>query len=262
MTAAGRDFLKYGGNTSCTMVDWGHGILVFDGGSGLAHLGRTLSEKGDDRRIDILLSHMHMDHITGLLGFGLFHDRKARIHLYGEPGEGGSFRERLETVMGRPYWPVGFRDFRADISFHQIQAGQSFSIGDGDARIQVSTLKGNHPGGSILYRLEGQGKRVVYGLDCQMDQEMFDSLAEFSRDAQVLICDANFTEEDLKRYRDWGHSSWQQGVALRRAANAKNAVMTHFSWEYTDDFLTEQERLAAMEDPASLFAKERMELWV
>ena len=87
-------------------------------------------------------------------------------------------------------------------------------------------------------------------------------MAEFSKNTQVLIWDANFTAEDLRRHQDWGHSSWRQGISLRKAANGKKAVMTHFSWEYTDDFLTEQERLAVMEDEASLFARERMELWV
>lgn len=260
MPVPGKDFLKYGGDTSCVLLDWGCGLVIFDGGSGLAKLGKALA--GEKRRIDILLSHMHMDHIVGLLGFKRFYDKEARIHLYGEAGDGGSFRKRLETVAGRPYWPVEFKDFAGDVRLHQIEAGQSFSITEGPGSIKVSTIRGKHPGESILYRIDGPGKSVVYGLDCQLDQEMFEKMAEFSQNVQVLIWDANFTEEELRRYRDWGHSSWRQGIALRKAANAKNAVMTHFSWEYTDDFLTEQESLAAMEDPASFFARERMVLWV
>ena len=262
MAVSGKDFLKYGGDTSCVLLDWGYGLLVFDGGSGVAKLGKALALAGEKRRVDILLSHMHMDHIVGLLGFNLFYDKEARIHLYGIPGDGGSFKKSLETVVGSPYWPVGFKDFPADIQFHQIQAGQSFSIKEGSGAIKVSTLEGKHPGGSVLYRVDGHGRSVVYGLDCQLDEEMFGKMAEFSKNTQVLIWDANFTAEDLRRHQDWGHSSWRQGIALRKAANGEKAVMTHFSWEYTDDFLTEQERLAVMEDEASLFARERMELWV
>lgn len=252
-------FLEYGGNTSCVSLEWDEGLLIFDGGSGLIQLGRALSDRNVNKRLDILLSHFHMDHIQGLPGFQQFYDPDTEIHLYGEGGDGISFAGRLETVIGRPYWPVGFQDFKADVFFHEIRAGESFSIRDG---IRVSTLRGRHPGGTILYRADMPGRSAVYGLDCELDRDMLDRLAEFAGGAGLIICDGNFTEEDMKRYQGWGHSSWKQGIALRRAAGALKAAVTHFSWEYTDKFLREQEKLAIAEDPASCFAKERMELWL
>ena len=246
---ASADVMEYGGNTSCVSVDTGDELVVFDAGSGLIQLGRQLERP---RRIHILFSHLHMDHLIGLFGFQPLHDPSMEIHLYGETG----IKAQLERLMGPPYWPLGLKDFPAHITVHETAAGARFPL-TGDSGLTVDTLRGDHPNGSLLYRLERREKRVVYALDCELRDGMSVALTEFARDCGVLVWDAAFTAEDLRS--GWGHSTWEQGAALGQAAGAKIVLMTHYNWQYSDSFLREQERLAAAHS-AVRFAKERMRI--
>lgn len=305
---AGKDFLEYGGNTSCVSVNWSGGWVVFDAGSGLVDLGQIMGRESAPKLIHILFSHLHMDHILGFFGFGLFHDPEARIHLYGEPGAGISFRQRLEQVAAQPYWPLGLDDYQAQIQIHEVGPGQQFCLEETGTALRVSTLRGMHPGGSILYRLDqttssgpaagvresGAGdvagirkiragdvagvqaiytgstvcgeatgpysRSLVYALDCELDKAMSRELAAFASGTDLLVCDAHFIEEDLKTHQGWGHSSWQQGMALRQASGAARGVMMHFYPGYTDAFLRQQETELQALDGNCCFAKEGMEI--
>lgn len=262
---AGKDFLEYGGNTSCVSVNWGGGWVVFDAGSGLVDLGQVMGREREPKLIHILFSHLHVDHILGFFGFGLFHDPEARIHLYGEPVAGISFRQRLEQVAAQPYWPLGLDDYQAQIQIHEVGPGQQFCLEETGTALRVSTLRGMHPGGSILYRLDqtpssGSARSLVYALDCELDKAMSRELAAFASGTDLLVCDAHFTEEDLKTHQGWGHSSWQQGMVLRQASGAARGVMMHFSPDYTDAFLEQQEAALRALDGNCCFAKEGMEI--
>ncbi|MCI8304137.1 MAG: hypothetical protein HFF52_05855 [Lawsonibacter sp.] len=252
---AAADFLEYGGNTSCISVDCGGELVVLDAGSGIIGLGEQLSRQNTPKKLHLLISHFHLDHITGLTGFRPLNDPTAEIHLYGEGRGSLSFQGLLEQILGPPYWPVGLRDFRSRVSFHEIAPGERFSLSNG---LTVDTMRANHPNQSLIYRLEGEGRRIVYTLDCEMGDGMEARLAEFARNCGLLIWDANFAPADL--IRGWGHSTWEQGAAVGREAGAAMVLMTHFSHSYTDEFLREQERVAMAADCAVRFAREGMEI--
>ena len=244
----GKDYLEYGGNTSCFLADLGGETVILDAGSGLASLGEAVPLPGGRRRVHVLLSHLHLDHIMGLFTFPLLHDPAAEICLYGDRG----LRSRLGAVLGPPYWPLGLEDFRARVEVRELAPGARLPLGDG---VTVSTLRGNHPGDSLLYRLEGGGKTLVYALDCEMEPGMRAALARFAQNADLLIWDAAFAPGGLKK--GWGHSTWQEGLALGDLAGVKRVMMTHYSQTYSDRFLSGQEKLAAA-DSRCLFAKEGM----
>ena len=244
----GRDFLEYGGNTSCFLADLGGETVILDAGSGLASLGRAVPLPGGRKRAHILLSHPHLDHIMGFFSFSLLHDPAAELCLYGDMG----LRSRLGAILGPPYWPLGLDDFRARVEIRELAPGARLTLGDG---VTVSTLRGNHPGDSLLYRLEGGGKTLVYALDCEMDEDTRNALARFAQNADLLIWDATFAPGGLKK--GWGHSTWQEGLALGRAAGVGRVLMTHYSQTYSDQFLSEQEKLAGT-DSRCLFAREGM----
>lgn len=243
------EFLEYGGNTTCLSAELEGGTVILDAGSGLARLGQRL--KGT-KRIDILLSHLHLDHVMGLAAFSPLYEAGTQVHFYGEARAGVSLRQQLEALIGPPYWPVGLSQVRAGLHYHELQPGAHISL----AGTQISALRGCHPNESLLYRLEAGGHSLVYALDCETSGPMFDALADFARGASLIVWDASFVREDLRP--GWGHSTWEQGLALRRAANAEQILMTHFHQNYTDQFLREQERLARRADGACLFAKEGM----
>ena len=256
------EFLQYGGNTSCISVQRGKHLVVLDAGSGFIGLGDHLPPE-NPKRMDLLFSHLHMDHCLGLFGCRLMHDPEMEIHLYGAAQEGRSFEQNLNDLIRPPYWPMGLRDFPASIRIHEISPGECFVLkgeaGDsGD--IKVYTLRGNHPNQSLLYRLEAGGESIVYGLDCELTEEIRPSLRDFSRNCGLLIWDACFTEEDLAKHRGWGHSSWEQGISLGREAGAGTVLMTHYSSKYTDTLLQTQEELAARADSLCRFAREGMEI--
>lgn len=258
----GAAFAEYGGNTSCILARRGEHSVIFDAGSGLIEMGEQWPP---DRRkkLDILFSHLHMDHCLGLFGCCLLHDPEAEIHLYGAAQEGRTFEENLKALMRAPYWPIGFGDSPASIRVHELKPGESFVLkgsGGTSEDIKVHTLCGNHPNQSLLYRLEAGGKSLVYGLDCEMTEEIRPFLRDFSQNADLLIWDACFTDRELLRYRGWGHSSWQQGISLGREAGAGTVLMTHYSPKYTDTFLQKQEELAIKADPSCRFAREGMEI--
>lgn len=252
MPAPSPGFLKYGGNTSCFSVDCGEELVVFDAGSGLVNLGRRLTGQ---RPVHLFIGHVHMDHLMGLFLFPLFYCPGARIRLYGEARGGVPFRQQLEALIGPPYWPVGFADFPADVTFHEIGPDQSIPL-PGDRTVR--TMRGNHPNQGLLFRLDGAGRSVAYTLDCELTEELRPRLTEFCRDAGILIWDANFTTQDLSSHLGWGHSSLEQGIALARDAGAGLLLLTHYNFTYTDDFLWERER--AIRSPAVRFAREGMEV--
>lgn len=249
--AAGREFLGYGGNTSCFLADFMGETVLLDAGSGLAALGTATPLPEGRKRFHLLLSHLHIDHLMGLFSFSPLYDPEAELILYGRAGEDGSLRSRLETLLGPPYWPVGFHDFAARIQVRELTSGESLALG---RDLTLSTMAGNHPGGSLLYRLEGGGKTLVYALDCEMTGDTPAALAAFARDADLLVWDAAFAPKEL--IRGWGHSTWEEGIALGRRARAKRVLMTHYSQSYTDRFLAEQETLAGTD--SCLFAREGM----
>ena len=246
----GRDFLEYGGNTSCFLADMCGETVVLDAGSGLDALGAAVPLPGGRKCVHILLSHLHLDHIMGLFSFPLLYDPAAGICLYGDTG----LRSRLDAVLGPPYWPLGLDDFRARVEVRELTPGVRLPLGDG---IVLSTLRGNHPGDSLLYRLEGDGKTLVYALDCEMDEGMCAELTRFAQNADLLIWDATFAPGDLKK--GWGHSTWQEGLALGRLTGVKRVLMAHYAQTYSDRFLSEQEKLAKA-DSRCLFAREGMVL--
>lgn len=256
------DFLEYGGNTSCISLERGDHLVVLDAGSGFIGLGNHLPPESP-KRMDILFSHLHMDHCLGFFGCRLVHDPEMEIHLYGAAQEGRSFEQNLNALVRAPYWPIGLEDFPASIRIHEISPGDCFVLkgADGDSEdIKVRTLQGNHPNQSLLYRLEAGGESIVYGLDCELTEEIRPSLREFSRNCGLLIWDACFTQEDLAKHRGWGHSSWEQGISLGREAGAGTVLMTHYSSQYTDALLQAQEELAARSDSLCRFAREGMEI--
>ena len=246
------NFMQYGGNTSCFSLQYGDGILCFDAGSGLIDMSSQIS---GIRRLDILISHVHIDHILGLYNLSSF--AIPEIHLYGEARRGNSFRSQLEGIIGKPYWPVDLDDLPTQVYIHEIAPGEQYRLPRTDCDgIRITTLRGCHPNGSLLYRAEFNGTSVTYALDCEMNPSMFERLKRFSQGSDLLIWDASYIETD--KHPGWGHSTWTEGLDLARSAGVKQVLMTHYSREYTDTFLWEQERIARQRDGLCRFAREGM----
>lgn len=241
------DYMEYGGNTVCISLEQEGRLVILDAGTGLTTLGQALQRQTGVKRVDILLSHFHIDHVLGLYSFALLFDPDAEIHFYGGTG----LQESLNVLVGPPFWPLKLQDFPARLDFHEIRPETAFAL----KGLTVFAMAGNHPGGSLLYRLEGGDRRLTYALDCEADGTLLSALAAFAYKSDLLIWDANFNRSDL--CPGWGHSTWEQGVELGRAAKTGQVLMTHYNRTYTDDFLRAQEQ-QAKSGGLCLFAKEGM----
>lgn len=250
--APGADFLEYGGNTSCFSLEREDTLVVLDAGSGLAALGQYIARE-KRRRVDILLSHLHLDHVMGLFPFAPRYDRTAEIHLYGAPG----FARELTRLIGSPLWPVGLADGRARVLFHEVWDGEPFPLAGGAAPgLTVTALEGNHPGGCCYYRLKDREHSLVYALDCELSGDMAPRLTAFARGTDLLIWDASYLPGQARE--GWGHSTWEEGLALGRAAGTGRVLMTHYALEYSDELLRKQETLARQADSRCIFGREGM----
>ncbi len=246
-------FLGRGGNTSCFSLECGDAFAVLDAGSGLAGLGARLVRE-ERRRADILLSHTHLDHIMGLFSFPMLHDPAAEVHLYGAPG----MMKELPCLIGPPLWPVSLTACRAKVELHELSIEKTFRL-EGTPALSVKCLKGCHPGGCVYYRLEENGRSLVYALDCELAGDMEKRLTAFAQGADLLIWDAGFAPGE--QIAGWGHSTWEQGLSIGREAGVKQVLMSHFGPGHTDEFLQEQERLAGSSaGPLVRFAREGMVL--
>lgn len=198
-----------------------------------------------------------MDHIMGLYQFFFLLRYNFDIHIYGEARNGISLSKQLETVMGPPYWPVDLAKPGEGLTLHELGPGSTVELGD---HIKLEAVRGNHPDLSLLYKLSIGGKRIFYGLDCEMDETVWKQLVAFGEGCDLLICDAQYRPEEMAVKKGWGHSSWKEGNALLRACRGGVVWHSHYDWRTSDSELRERVKLASKEEPKAVFVKEGSEM--
>ena len=224
---------RYGGNTACIEVRSARGTLVvIDCGTGAHPLGQKLIA-GDGQSGYILISHTHWDHIQGIPFFAPLFRAGTEWDIYGPKGLGTSLRETLAGQMQYTYFPISLDRFGATVRYHDLLEG-SFDIGD----IKVSTRYLNHPALTLGYRLEADGLTVVYASDHEPYSRDLASghgeitgqdlrHAEFFKDADLLIHDAQYTAAEYPEKIGWGHSSGEYVLKLSQHAGVKKVALIH-----------------------------------
>jgi phosphoribosyl 1,2-cyclic phosphodiesterase len=111
--------VRYGGNTACVEVRGADGtLLVLDAGTGIRRLGASVGS--DVRRVDILLTHLHMDHIQGLGFFKPLEQPGQEVHIWGPPSTTLDLRDRLARYLSPPLFPVRLRDLPCRLTLHHV----------------------------------------------------------------------------------------------------------------------------------------------
>lgn len=215
-----------GGNTACVEVRAGEQLLILDAGTGLRLLGYELmkAEFGQGRgAADFFVSHTHWDHIQGLPFFVPVFIPGNRLTLHSPRAD---LEEALVGQQTEIYFPVRLGDLSADLQFRRIPAGEWFQIGE----VQVYAQQLSHPGGSYGYRLEHNGRSLVYATDSEykrMTEASTQVYADFMRDADLVIFDAQYTLSDALDKAGWGHSSPMMGAELAHRAGVKRLALFH-----------------------------------
>ena len=257
----GRHTVRYGGNTACVELKLGARRLILDAGSGLSALGAATARERGPVNTDLLLSHMHYDHICGLPFYLPLFQPGNQIRIWSARQHHGVPAEvTLRTSMTAPLMPDMASLFQARVDYHDFDAGSVLDLGGG---VTVRTAMLLHPGGCVAYRIEWDGRAMVYATDTAHGDPVMDgALRDLCQDAGLLIYDAMFTDEEFPSRADWGHSTWQQGVRIANASGVRKLVLFHHAPSRDDKAVTALTRQAAALRPGTIAAREGLRLTV
>ena len=238
LASPGPDTARYGGNTSCVEVRGNDGtLLILDAGTGLRQLGLSLPRSL--RRVNLLLTHLHMDHIQGLGFFGALRNPEIEVHIWGPASTKLDLRSRLTRYLSPPLFPVHLRDLPNTV-LHEVPRGD-FDIGE----FHISTALVCHPDPTVGYRIESPDTIITYLPDHEpaLGAKKFPLSADWTSGyklaagSDLLIHDAQFTEDEYKTRVGWGHSSLAHALKFATLAGVKSFVPFHHDPSHTDDVL-------------------------
>ncbi len=240
IASPGPDTASVGGNTSCVEVMCNAQRIVLDAGTGLRALGNALVATREPQSLSLLLSHFHWDHIQGLPFFVPAYMPQTKLTIVGASDGRHSLRDKLSRQMTEPHFPVQLDDLSAQLTYREARPMQSFELGE--VRVKVARL--NHPGGVFAYRLEHESTSIVYATDTEHYACVDPALNNLAQGADVLIYDAQYTEDEYQSKVGWGHSTYVAGADVAKAAGVKQLVLFHHDPMRTDEGVATIERAA------------------
>lgn len=247
------DRLRYGGNTTCLEIgapDPREPVII-DCGSGIRGLGDELLNRSV-RRIHILLSHYHWDHIQGLPSFAPLFQPEVEIVFY-TARTAEEAHALLSAQMADPYFPVLFGEVGSQIEYRQIECGKAFAI---DA-LMVEPVLLCHPQGAVGFRLESEGHVLVHASDHEAGIEEIDAgLVRAARGANLLVMDAQYTPGEYESKIGWGHSSYAHATDAAQAARVQQLLLFHHDPIHDDAFLDQMQAEAQKLFAATAMARE------
>jgi len=263
LPVCGSEFQRYGGNTTCIRLfrEGANRLVIIDAGSGIRNLGKEIISKGLKQKIiNILFSHFHWDHIQGFPFFAPAYNRDQKIGLLvmGKERKINNLKEIFSLQMQKEYFPVELDTMGAQFEFLSYGNKETFFGADVTATPQYH----HYIGGSYGFRIEDEGLSLVVCTDIEHINGIDENIVNLAKDADLLIHDGQYTADEYKKYKGWGHSSCEQAVEVATRAKVKRLIITHHDPDHNDDFLEAMERECQEVFPDSLFAKEGMEVVV
>ena len=259
IASPGPETLRYGANTACVELRCGAHRVICDAGTGLRPLGQALIAEDQPIEADLLCSHTHVDHICGFPFFAPIYVPGNRFRVWaGHAAAHGDIAGAFRLMMTPPLFPDVMDTLEAAVEFKNFTAGETLALQPG---LQVRTAALNHPGGATAYRIEWAGKSLAYTTDTEHRAEGPDAaVLALAAGVDVMIYDANYTDEDYPHHRGWGHSTWQEGVKLARSAGVRRLVLFHHDPARTDSMLDDIARAASAAFSGTVVAREGLTL--
>ena len=215
----------------------GESPLILDMGTGLRALGHQLNapliEAGRPLRAHALLTHLHYDHILGTPFFPPMRDPGALLEIYGPAQDDDTLQGTMAGMVKPPFFPVHMSDFRGELRYHDLGPDADFTIG----AISVTARTVPHVGTTLGFRIEADGVSVAYLPDHQAPVDRTtvpDAVADLCRGVDLLIHDAQYTEEEFVELSDWGHSTPAYAVHVATEAGAARLDLFHHDPGHTD----------------------------
>ncbi|CCY23911.1 beta-lactamase domain protein [Brachyspira sp. CAG:484] len=267
---AKKEYLKYGGNTSCVEVNAGGHLIVLDAGTGLIDVGNELLEKyiasGTETsnrtpiKAVVLLSHIHHDHIQGFTFFRPLHIPSTTINVYGNVNYNESLSDELAELLFGKSFPLDLGDIAGNLNIKDIaetdaiilrhgeppiikrvERPEDLDAGEDDVVITCYRSYAHPQEGVIIYKISYKGKTLVYATDKESYLGGDKKLANFARGCNLLIHDAQYTTEDYMNSfvpkQGYGHSTFDMAIECQNQVNAEKLVFFHFDPGYDDEKL-------------------------
>jgi phosphoribosyl 1,2-cyclic phosphodiesterase/ActR/RegA family two-component response regulator len=250
MPVPGKKTNRYGGNTNCVSLSFAKSqLLIFDAGTGLKELSNSLiKEKTHPINAKFFISHPHYDHIHGIPFFVPFYTKGNHFEINGASHHDQTMETLISGQMDNVYFPVTTKEFRASLTFNQIKEG-AFK----NENLQMTTMKLNHPGCSIGYRIQYKDKSFCYVTDNELylesddnfRQEDEDRLIDFIRDATFVVMDSTYNSDcEYEKKLNWGHSCISRVVDVADKAKVKTLCLFHHDPDQYDKEIDEKLRNA------------------
>ena len=242
----GPETARYGGNTSCAQVTGREGtVLVLDAGSGIRRMPAGLAP--NVKRVDVLLTHLHMDHILGLGFFGPLYNPGMEVHIWGPASTTLDLRTRLNRYLSPPLFPVHLRDLPCKLALHDVPRAD-FDIGE----FLISATTVCHPGPTVGYRIASGPTVMAYMPDHEpaLGVTSFPMRREWTsgfpvaQGVDLLLHDTQYTDSEYADRVGWGHSTFQQSIRFAELCGAKRLVAVHHDPTHSDTDLDEMISLA------------------
>jgi phosphoribosyl 1,2-cyclic phosphodiesterase len=237
--APGPETMRYGGNTSCVEVTLSDGsTLILDAGTGIRNLGLALPRV--EQPIHILLTHLHLDHIQGLMFFAPAFRPESEIVIWGPASSEASLRDRIARYISAPLAPVEVRELPSMVSFRDAETVE-WEIGP--ARVRAQAV--NHRGPTLGYRIEDNGTTLCYIPDhepglgaplADLDEDWISGF-DLAQGASLLIHDCQYTDQEYQHHLGWGHSPLSDALAFGHRVAAQRLLLFHHDPLHSDDFL-------------------------
>jgi phosphoribosyl 1,2-cyclic phosphodiesterase len=252
----GQRTVRYGGNTACVEIRADDELIILDAGSGIRELGLALQKEfgANPMKVSLLITHPHWDHIQGFPFFIPFYNDKNQIHIFGYDKVDSGLREILIGQMATPFFPIALYDLPGKLQFESLDQ-MDFNIG----KVRIVARRVNHPGVCLGYRVFTSKGSICY----LPDHEPYESLAlhsaesdaisaeemkqrtlseraalmVFLRDADVLIIDSQYTDEEYRSHVGWGHGSIGTAISQARDANVRKLVLFHHDPRHDDEMI-------------------------
>ena len=256
----GAGTVKYGGNTASVEIRAGERTIILDAGTGIIPLGRELARR---RTLEVVLlfSHLHHDHTQGFPFFVPAYMPNARLHIFGPGGTPETLSHVLEHNQSSETFPVSLRDMASSKDIHSVRESQVIVWDEVGIRLAESTAGLDndavvirihksyaHPGGVYVYRITWRSKSIVYATDTEGYVGMDRNLVAFARDADVLIHDAQYSEEHYRGQlagfpstQGYGHSTVTMACEVAAASEVGQLILFHHDPAYSDEMVARME---------------------
>jgi phosphoribosyl 1,2-cyclic phosphodiesterase len=261
IASAGPFTVRYGGDTASIELHSKDGqLVVLDAGSGIRQLGNHIQPRAKPlthSRVDVLLSHLHMDHVQGLPFFRPLLDPEVETHIWGPVSTTRDLRSRISRYLSPPLFPVRVRDL-PNVTFHDVTPS-TFQIGNLEVTADLIT----HPGSTLGYRISEGERTIAYLSDHEpalgsgsisTDPDWISGF-DLAYEVDILIHDAQYTDEEYERRVGWGHTSTTQLAEFVTRTEARRLVTFHHDPAHSDSELDEMhEHLRSLLEGAPLDA--------